>query len=118
MNNYVYYKIQKEDENEFDNLLNVISNIKYRKFYVPEVILCEEKAEESLEYSPFIKEDVVDNTVKSIRNLNDLRDIMYNFITTSKDYIEMRDKTFEQIYSIWRNRCNSNTLHKPIKNKY
>lgn len=104
MNNYVYYKIQKEDENNFDNFLNVISDIKYRKFYAPEVILCEEKAEHSLDYSPFTKEEIVDTYVKSIRNLNDLRDTMYNYITTSKDYIEMSDKIFEQIYKIWRNK--------------
>lgn len=104
MNNYVYYKIQKQDENNFDNLLNVISDIRYRKFYEPNVILCEEKAEENLEYSPFTKEEIVEDNVKSIRNLDDLRDIMYNYISTSKDYIEMSNKTFNQIYNIWRNR--------------
>lgn len=104
MSDYVYYKIQKEDENNFDNFLNVISDIRYRKFYDPDVILCEEKAENSLEYSPFSEEDIVDNNIKSIRNLNDLRDTMYNYISTSKDYIEMSDKTFTQIYKIWRNK--------------
>lgn len=106
MNKYVYYKIQIEDEKSFDKKIKS-SDIVYKKMYVPELILCEEQAEEKIGYSifgyPYNNKDDDINISDMEDKIIDLRDVMYMYISSSKDYRNTVDKTFEQIYKIWRN---------------
>lgn len=105
MNKYVYYKIPIKDEELFDKKMKS-SKILYRKIYVPELILCEEQAEEKLGCDIFGAYNNKDDDI-SVPNMKekiiDLRDVMYMYISSSKDYRNTVDKTFEQIYKIWRN---------------
>lgn len=106
MNKYVYYKIPIKDEELFDKKMKS-SKILYRKIYVPELILCEEQAEEKLGCDIFGTYNNKDDDIQNISDIKekiiDLRDVMYMYISSSKDYRNTVDKTFEQIYKIWRN---------------
>ena len=107
MNKYVYYKILIEDEKSFDKKIKS-SNITYKKMYDPELILCEEEAEEKIGYSIFgypynNKDDNIDDISEIKEKVSDLRDTMYMYILSSKDYQNNVVKTFDQIYKIWKN---------------
>lgn len=112
MNKYVYYKISIEDEKSFDKKIKS-SNILYKKMYVPELILCEEQTEEKIGYSIFgfpynNKDDNIDDISEIKEKVSDLTDTMYMYISSSKDYRNTVDKTFEQIYKIWKTKDNIN----------
>lgn len=112
MNKYVYYKVLKEDEKSFDKKIKT-SNLMYKKMYDPELIVCEEQAEQKIGCSIFgdlYKENIDRDDIPIIKEkVSDLRDTMYMYISSSKDYRNTIDKTFEQIYKIWRNSNKNDT---------